>query len=145
MSAQCGAVHSPCFHDNPSKVDAQWLLEVCVSLTVCVAKCKLAAFKDDHSLVKALTCLMEYIQVWFAWHRDAQRNVLTMLWKTWISTKESGNYSYEIAKWCSRKTQNLKMKELVSTAAVSFRHARAQVFSFWPFLSIFTWIRLMMN
>lgn len=29
------------------------------------------------------------------------------------------------------------MKELVSTAAVSFRHARAQVFSFWPFLSIF--------
>lgn len=31
------------------------------------------------------------------------------------------------------KTQNLKMKELVSAAAVSLRHARAQVFSFWPF------------
>lgn len=37
------------------------------------------------------------------------------------------------------------MKELVSTAAVSFRHARAQVFLFWPFLSVFTWIRLTMN
>lgn len=65
--------------------------------------------------------------------------------ETWIQLKESENFW---AKWCIiTKTQNLKMKELVSAAAVSFRHARAQVFSFCPFffLSVFTWIRLMMN
>lgn len=51
--------------------------------------------------------------------------------ETWIQLKESENFW---AKWCIiTKTQNLKMKELVSAAAVSFRHARAQVFSFWPF------------
>lgn len=113
-----------------------------VCLTLCVANCKLAASSFiSHS---TLTCFTEYIQVWFAERRNPQWNVLTMLWNHEFSTKQSTGIIL-IAKWCSRKTQNLKMKELVSTAAVSFRHARAQVFSFWPFLSIFTWIRLMMN
>lgn len=39
-------------------------------------------------------------------------------------------------KW-PRETHNLKMKELVSAAAVSFRHARAQVFSFDHFFDQF--------
>lgn len=128
------------------KLQAMLMLNGCLRCVshLFVAICTVT-FKQECSLDKTLTCVTE---IWFwllisFWATHSK--MFSPCCETWISTKESGNYSYEIDKWSLRETQNLKMKELVSTAAVSFRHARAQVFLFWPFLSIFTWIRLMMN
>lgn len=82
------------------------------------------------------THFLKHRQTWWIHFRcDLHKtwwNVLTMLRpeQVWHILDRSIR-----ASWCERLKIS-KMKELVSFAAVSFRHARAQVFSFWHFLAI---------